>query len=286
MKSSQGGYKLLASALALQASFLGSSVFAQSSTAAGTSTTSATAPANKLSLTMANQTNNSVFDTRTKGGASTLNVVSVGYRVTDDWKLAATARQDYKFVGTGEDQSKESAKYRDFLLSGSTTYGSFLGTEKTPVKYIVGLPTSQRSMDAKQAFSLGAEIILEHELVGNLGSAVKFVPVWGLRNGSADMLTAQTYGELRYTFTSKLSSYSYLEHLIQAQNDDSPSVKKLEQAEVGLGVSYSPNKVVDLDLAMARTRHLLNSAANNPSEKFVFLDEKELSFVAGATLKF
>lgn len=289
MKSSQWGNGLLSKSV-LIATILGSVAgYAQTTAPAGTSTTSTAAATesvlNKMTLTLANETSNSLDAARTRGGADTVNVMSLSYKAQENLKLAATLTQKYTFVGNGEDQALQRPEYFDLGLSATTTHGGILGTEKTPVKYMFNLPTSQKSRDSKQAFSLGAEVSLGYELTNNISSGVKIIPVWASKNGASDQLRNEIYGELRYAHTSKLSSYGFLDHKIKVKTE-TDNAKLNEIAAAGLGVSYSPLKVVDLDLAVARERHIFASTVHNQSAEFTLLDPKEISYTAAAVVRF
>lgn len=262
--------------------------------AVATSTTTAKA-GSKIGLILAGESSNSIDAARTVGGTNTVSVVTLTYKVQDDLKLAATMVGEYAFAGrtsanaapvepTGA-TAPQGMIYRDFSLSASTTYGSFLGTEKTPVKYILNLPTSEHSRTTKQAFSVGAEIALSYDVTGKISSAVKLVPAWALKNGAADEIKNEVYGELRYAHTSAFSSYGFVDHALKVKTETAlPKMKEL--AAVGVGLSYSPNKIMDLDLAVSRNRALFESAKNNSSIDFAFWDAKEISYTAAAVLKF
>lgn len=289
MKSSQVKTLVFKKTVALLATFSSVVVLAQTAPPTATSTTTAPAAtpavANKFGLTLVNETSNNFDAARTKGGADTVNGITFSYKQNDDLKLGATMVSEYSFVGRGADQAAQKANYRDLSLSATTTHGGILGTEKTPVKYKFNLPTSQASKDSKQAFSVGAEISLGYELTSNLSANVLLVPGWNLKNGASDEIKNQTNAELRYTHTSKLSSYGYVDHKIKTKTE--ASLPKLtEIGAVGMGVSFSPNKVVDLDLSVSRDRHIFASAANNKTNDFSFADPKEISLTAVAALKF
>lgn len=265
-------------------------VFAQSEAPAATSTASATTlnptPVNKIGLTFANQTSNNFSDAKTKGGASTENVISLSYRAQDDLKLAATLVGDYTVVGRGEEQTQKKPTYRDLSLSASTTHGSFLGTEKTPVKYVFNLPTSELSQKEKRAFSIGAEVTLSYPVNSDLTASVLLVPGWILKNGASDEMKNQLNAELRIAHSSKFSSYGFLDHKIKAKTETTVPLIR-EVASLGVGVSYSPNQIVDLDFSVSRDRELFTAGASkNKTTKFAFLDANEISYAAAAVLKF
>ncbi|MEY4616643.1 MAG: hypothetical protein RJB66_1603 [Pseudomonadota bacterium] len=288
MKRSQGGSRLLLNAVTMVISLGGISARAQSAATATSTTPAASAlpsKANKISLTLANETANSVQALRTSGGAETVNVMSLAYKHDDKLKLAATLTQRYVFVGNGGEQSTQKPEFFDLSLSAATTYDGILGTEKTPVKYMFNLPTSQRSIESKQAFGLGAEVVLNYDLSEKVSSGVKLVPVWNAKNGISDVIRNQIYTELRYSHTNALSSYGFLDHKVRLATE--AYLPKLgEVAALGLGMSYSPLKTLDLDVSVARERHLHNSAKNNQNIEFSFLDDKEIMLTAGAALRF
>ncbi len=290
MKKSQLVSQVFKKSFALLTTFSSVVVFAQTAEPTATSTTTTAtvatpAPANKFGLTLVNATANNFDAARTKGGADTENSITLSYKAMENLKLGATLVNEYSFVGRGEDQNAQKANYRDLCLSATTTHGGVLGTKETPVKYKFNLPTSQASKDAKQAFSLGAEVTLGYELASNLSANVLLVPGWYLKNGAADELKNQTNAELRYAHTSKLSTYGFLDHKIKAITE--ANLPKLtEIGAVGMGVSFSPNKIIDLDLSVARERHIAASTGKNKSKEFTFLDAKEISYTAGAVLKF
>lgn len=240
---------------------------------------------NKVGLVLASAVSSSVDDLRTKGGAGTENSVSITYKPLENYTFAATLVNNFKFVGVGEDQSKQRADYRDLSLSLTTKYGGYLGTKETPVKYKFNLPTSPDSQTSHQAFSLGAEITFEYELADKLSSTVVLNPGWNVKNGASDEIKNQITGEVRYSHTEKLSTYGYIDHKIKAKTEASLPLLR-EIAEVGVGVNYSPNKIVDLGLSVSRERHVFASAANNESVNFQFFDPKEIGCGAEIAVKF
>jgi len=258
-----------------------------STPAAGTSTTTVEAikPAvNKFSFTFANATFNNFFDAKTKGGASTINVLSLAYKYSDDWKYAFTMTNDY-VVPSREDVKNDNAVYRDAYLSASTSHGSFLGTEKTPVKYKIGLPTTQASKDVKQVFVAAADISLNYDLAPKLSAGALLRPIYYVRNG-ADQLRHILESEIRYSYTPKVSNYVGFVHDVRGSTNKSLD-KTLEVASLLVGVAYNPTKDIALQFSLERDRFLYESEAQkNKTEEFSFLDEKEISYLAEASITF
>jgi hypothetical protein len=287
MKRSQSVTQVLKSALALVTTFSSAFVLAQTAPVgeSATSVTTAKPATNKFGLVLGTSASQDFFSTRKVGGTGTENVISVSYKPVDDYKFAVTLVNNYTLVGSDAVQSQQKASYRDLSLSMSTTHVGVLGTESTPVKYKFNLPTSEASQTSKQAFSLGAEISLGYELTSNLAANILLVPGWNLKNGASDEVKNQTNAELRYAHTSKLSTYGFLDHKIKGKTEAGMPLMD-EIAAVGIGASYSPNKVVDLGLSVSRDRNIFQSAAKNKSVEFAFLDEKEISYTAEAVLKF
>lgn len=257
------------------------------STAAGTSTITADAvkpKVNKFGFTYANATSNSFYDTKTKGGGHAINVFSLSYAYSDAWKYALTMTNDYTIPAIGA-KKDDNAVYRDAGLSASTTYGSFLGTEKTPVKYRLYLPTTKASQDIKQAFIANFEVALSYDLAEKLSATALFDPFIYVRNGD-DQLRHYLETEIRYSYTPTFSNYIGFQHDIRGLAGKSFSETQ-ETVAFLVGVGYSPTKNIDLQFSFERDRVLHESAAvKNESEAFSFLDEKEISYVAEATLKF
>lgn len=264
------------------------------STAAGTSTTSLEAAkpkVNKFSFVLANATTNSFDKAKTEGGAGTINIMSLGYKYSSDLSLSLTLTNDYKIPGS-QDKKGEYAVYRDTAISASTTHGSFLGTEKTPVKYSLLLPTSvtSRSAEVNQVFAARADITLGYDLADKLSTTTTLAPVLYVRKGP-DQLRQYILSELRYSYTPAFSNYIYAEYDVRGLTKKSLEKSK-EALSLGVGVGYSPNKMIDLALAVSRDRYLSVSNGENPSikadpkSKFVFLDEREISYTAEAVLKF
>jgi hypothetical protein len=289
MRSAHFVSQVLKRSLVILTTFSGVLVLAQSAppTAASTTSTATVVPAatKKFALTLANETTNSIDTAVKKGGAVTVNVISATYQAQENIKVGATLVSDFTFVGRGEDQSKQENTFRDLSLSAATTHAGILGAATTPVKYYFNLPTSDKSKADKQAFLVAADISLGYELTSNLAASVLVRPGWYSINGKSDMLRNYTAAELRYAHTSKFSSYGVLDHRVRIKTETSLP-KELEEAHLGVGVGYSPNQVIDLDFNVSRDRALLNSGGINPSREFAFFDAKEISYTAGATLKF
>ncbi len=270
-----------------------SSSTSTSKAAAGTSTVTAEATkpesANKFGFVYANAMNQSIYNTRKVGGAATVNVFSASYKYSDTWKYAFTMTNDYNIPARGEVDNKY-AVYRDAIFSGATTYGSLLGTEKTPVKYSVYLPTTTASKDVKQYLVTRADITLGYDITDKLSATSIFAPMVYVRNGP-DQLRHYLWSELRYSYTPAFSNFIYLEHDVRGMSDKSVEKSK-EGASLGLGVGYSPNKIVDLTLAVSRDRALSVSNAENesikkdPDAEFAFLDEREISYTTELVVKF
>lgn len=263
------------------------------STAAGTSTTTAEAvkpaSANKFGFLFANAMNKSIYATRKVGGADTVNVFSLSYKYSDNWKYALTMTNDYAIPERGAKDDKY-AVYRDAIVSASTTYGSLLGTEKTPVKYSIYLPTTEASKDVKQYLVTRADITLGYDITDKLSATSIFAPMAYVRNGP-DQLRHYLWSEVRYSYTPAFSNYVYLEHDVRGMSDKSVEKTK-EVASLGVGVGYSPNKMVDLSLAVSRDRYLSVSNGENesikkdPNAEFAFLDEREISYTTEVVVKF
>lgn len=263
------------------------------STAAGTSTVTAeatkSASAKKFGFTYVNAINQSIYNTRKVGGAATVNVFSASYKYSDNWKYAFTMTNDYNIPKRGDVDNKYAA-YRDAIFSGATTYGNLLGTEKTPVKYSVYIPTTEGSKNAKQYLVTRADITLGYDITDKLSATSIFAPMVYVRNGP-DQLRHYLWSELRYSYTPTFSNYIYLEHDVGGMSDKSLEKSK-ESASLGLGVGYSPNKIIDLSLAVSRDRSLSVSNAENesikkdPNAEFVFLDEREISYTTELVVKF
>lgn len=269
-----------------------SSSTSTSKAAAGTSTVTAETikpKVNKFGFTYVNYTANSFAKAKTEGGADTLNIMTLTYKYSDDWKLGFAMANDYKIPGS-QDKKGNYAVYRDAGFAASTTYGSLLGTEKTPVKYTVYVPNSQRSKDAKQAFSTSAAITLGYDLTEKISATSILIPMIYVRNG-ADQLRHRYIGTLQYAFTPKFNTNIYVDHDMMALTNKSLD-KSYELLSLGVGVGYSPTETIDLGLSVSRDRYLSVSDGENasiqadPNSKFSFLDERELSYTAEATLKF
>ncbi len=262
------------------------------STAAGTSTTTVetTAPTqNKFSFLYATAATNSFSKAREEGGAHTVNAMSLGYKYSDDWRFALTMTNDYMLPARG--QEDKNATYRDVTVSAGTTYGSILGTEKTPVKYKMYLPSTQSSQDIKQAFAVGAEVSLGYDLTDKLSATALLIPLIYVRNG-ADQLRHILESEIRYSYTPAFSNFIGFQHDVKGMSSAQSLDKTAEYAALLAGVAYSPSKIIDLQVSVARERHLSVSHGKNasveqdPNSQFSFLDDREISYIAEAVVRF
>jgi len=290
LKVGQLMFKLPIFALVVMTQTISMAQSTATSTAAGTSTTTAESlkpKTNKFSFTYANATTNNFFDAKTKGGAATINVLSLGYKYSDNWSYAFTMTNDYT-IPSREDVKNDNAAYRDAYLSASTTHGSFLGTEKTPVKYKLGLPTTTASKDAKQLFIAAADISLNYDLASKLTAGALLRPYLYIRNG-ADQYRHILESEIRYSYTPKVSNYVGFNHDVRGLAH-SNLVKTLEAVSLLVGVGYNPTKDIALQFSVERDRYLYGSPTNpdqrNKTEEFKFLDEKEISYLAEASVTF
>lgn len=252
---------------------------AQSST---TSTVAAPKPAKKIGVSLSNETTNTLHKASNQGGAGTTNSLSISYKVQDDLKLGIAIKNKYSIPGKGEEN--KNAKFGDVQLSGSVTHGGILGTEKTPVKYSVYLPTSTTSQEAKQALGLRADVTLNYEINSNLSAQIIEVPILGLRPGN-DAFTNAIYSETRFANTKVISTFAYLEHVMLASLGEK-SAKTDETLALGLGLGVDPNENISLTFALAQERALFESAKNNPNKDFKALDSKEVSYYFSAGLTY
>lgn len=272
--------------------FVHTAAMAQSSStstsAAGTSTVTADAikpKVNKFGFLYANATANSFYDTKTKGGGHAINVFSLSYAYSDAWKYALTMTNDYYIPAAGAEKN-DNAVYRDVGLSAATTYGSFLGTEKTPVKYKLYLPTTKDSQKIKRAFVLNTEMTLSYDLAEKLSATAILSPFMYVQNGD-DQLRNYLETEIRYSYTPAFSNYIGFQHDVRGLAGKSSFNKTLETVALLVGAGYSPTKNIDLQFSVGRDRVLKESAiVKNENETFSFLDEKEISYLAEAVVKF
>lgn len=240
---------------------------------------------NKVSLIWINETGTSIDRTRTQGGGDTFNAIIMNYKYSPDWSFGVTQAGEYSFGTLDKDGTPTQPNWRDLAVTAGTSYSNVLGSEKLPVVYMVMLPTTQDSRDADQPFGLGAEISLSYGLAKSLDANVLVQPRWYVRAGNSDQLGNAITGEIRYSHTKAFSSYGYVSHSLRMAADTNLSKSK-EVASVGMGVGYSPHKVIDLDFHVSRDRHVFEPTAKNESVEFTFLDPKEINYAAMAVLKF
>lgn len=255
---------------------------AQSNVSTSSTSTTAAKADKKIGVSLSNETSKDLYSASRTGGAGTKNTLSLTYKVQEDLKFGASLINKYNIPAKGE--KNENAAFQDFQLFATKTHGGFLGTEKTPIKYSVLLPTSQDSRDAKQVFGVRGDIVLDYELGEKLTSQIIETPILGFKPGS-DVFKNAIVGEIRKANTKVISTYAFFIHLLKSEIGKKFE-KTSESLSLGAGVDAAPNENVTLGLALSRDRELFKSADKNPNKNFNLGDLKEISYTFTAAVTY
>lgn len=141
----------------------------------------------------------------TRTEISTLNVITLGYKLNDKYKVSVNPYFTYTKAASGAEQKK--AEAGDTYVNLSTSYDGILGSEKISTTYRYYIPHSEASVDAKSMGSLRViagipwNVTTKFTLSYNLDPRIIFNRV---NHTGASLLH---YGVAEYSFNDNLSVY-------------------------------------------------------------------------------
>jgi hypothetical protein len=280
--------------------FIASAVFAQAAntttTAAaptsGISTTTVAAPS-KIKGSFTHVSSKAIKEDPTASKVDTQNVLGVSYK-PEDVTYGVSQKVTYSIVGAEQKakdtdtefmkQSDAKATFKDLKLSAGKTFGSLGSSDPVTVKGVLYAPTSNASKNANQYSALAAEVYIPYTLTNGFSTQLAFFPIYSIKKGD-DKFFNESYGEVRYSFTDKLSTYAGLYHDYTAANAVKRSAEVLTP-ELGVDVSFP--KIVDLTFAINQTRNILNPTEDEDTKRksFALLAPEETSLAVQAVFQF
>lgn len=285
----------------MSTTFIASAVFAQANTTttattsvaptSGASTVTVVTP-KKIKGAFAHVSSKGIKGESTAVKVDTSNSLSVTYK-PEEISYGARVKAYYSLVGenqtddkTGEvlKQSDQKATFADLKLYATKTLGTIGASDATTLKGTLYLPTSDTSKEANQYSAIGAEYFIPFTLEKGFSTQVAFFPIYSLIKGD-DKFFNETYAEVRYAYTDKLSTYVGVYHdFYGSVGDTTKKSKETLAPELGLDISFP--EIVDLTFAITQSRNILNPTEKNVRKSYALLAPEETSVAVQAVVQF
>jgi hypothetical protein len=277
--------------------FIASAVFAQA-----TATTASLIPSTGVSTTAAetpNKFGGSFTHISTKGikydptgsELSTQNVFALTYK-PEEITYGASIKGVYSVVGkeqkakpSDESYMKQSDMvFRDLKLAVGKSIGSLGSSDAATLKGVAWLPTSDKSRESNQYAAVGAELYVPYTLDHGFSTQLAFFPIYSLIKGD-DTFFNETYGEVRYSFNDKLSTYAGVYHDFTGSAGETTK-KSDEVLSPALGLDVSFPKIVDLTFEATQSRNILHPTGDVKRKAYAMMAPEETTVSVQAVFKF
>jgi hypothetical protein len=279
--------------------FIATAVFAQATTTtsaaptAGVSTTTAVSP-KKIKGSFTHISSKAVKEDPKSSKLDTINAFGISYK-PEDISYGASIKASYSLVGNQEinkdteqimKQSEAKTKFSDLKLNMTKSIGSIGVSDAATLKGTFYLPTSNVSKNSNQYSAIGAELYIPYTLSNGFSTQLVFLPIYSLKKGD-DKFFNETFGEIRYSFNDKTSTYIGLYHDFTGSVGETTK-KSAESLAPELGVDVSFPEVVDLTFAATQTRNILNPSAGETAARknYALFAPEETSLSVQAVFQF
>jgi hypothetical protein len=284
----------------MTATYIANAAFAQATTSAaptpGVSTTTAAAPKKiKGSFTHISSRGAKADPAATR--LQTINAFAISYK-PEEVSYGASIKARYDLVGKEElidskkpelgfkKQRDAKTDFSDLKLNATKSIGSLGSSDAATLKGTFYLPTSNNSKITNQYSAIGAELYIPYTLTNGFSTQLVILPIFKFIKGD-DKFFNETFGEIRYAFTDKVSTYAGVYHDFYGTAGEATKRYK-EEVSPELGVDVSFPEIVDLTFAATQTRNVLNPTESEETvrKSYALFAPEETSYSVQAVFQF